>query len=318
MNRTVLLFALTAALVASAAGPRSARADAPPSERASELFRRATKLYSASDLRAAEPLYEEAWRLRRSYDIASNYGALELDLDRPRRAAELLRFALDHAPSRDGWNERAAIEARLSRARQLVGAIVVRVSVEGAEVSVDGAPAGKAPLDAEVFVDPGEHVVAATLAGYGEARITVRVDKGAEEHPTLVLQPIPAPRRSLAPAVAGGAISVIALGVGATLVGMAEAKRGDANALHGSIQAAGGTCAAPSSPCTSLHGATAAADTFGNAGVALLAVGGGLAAATVTYVLWPGARPRLEKAPDVRVSFSASPAGGGAAITGSF
>lgn len=189
MNRTVLLFALTAALAASAAGPRGARAGAPPGNRASELFRRATKLYSASDLHAAEPLYEQAYRLRRSYDIASNYGALELDLDRPRRAAELLRFALDHAPSRQGWNERAALEARLLRARQLVGAIVVRVSVEGAEVSVDGTPAGKAPLDAEVFVDPGEHVVAAKLAGYADATVTVRVDKGAQEHPTLVLQP---------------------------------------------------------------------------------------------------------------------------------
>ena len=324
MNRTIrglFLFAsLGAAIAASTALPAAAHAEGvSSSERAADLYRRATHLYAAHQLAEAEPLYRQAWELQQSYEIASNYGALELELGNARLATELLGRAVSEFPVRGRADERAALEARHVEAKKLVGALRMKVSAPGADVLVDGRSVGRSPLAAEVLVEPGAHVVEARLAGHTDARLSLQVAKGAELEVTLPLAVPPAPRkRSIVLAFVGAATGVAALGVGSALVGVAEKKRSDASALHASIQGAGQSCAIPSSACSQLHSAAAAADTFGNTGLALFGVAGVAAVATATYVLWPNRGPSGGRAPDVRASFGVSPTGGAAMIMGSF
>ncbi len=323
MNRTAQGLALSLFLgvaLAASALPATARAEgAETSARAADLYRRATHLYASKRLDEAEPLYREAWELQQSYEIASNYGALELELGKPRLAAELLGRAVSQFPVRGRPEERAALEARHAEARKLLGALRMKVSAPGAEVLVDGRAVGRSPLPAEVLVEPGTHVIEARLAGNVDAHLSLAVPRGSTFTVNLPLAPPPAPRKLRAvPLLVGAATGVAALAVGGALVGVAEKKSGDADTLHASLAAAGQSCALASPQCSQLHAASSSADTFGNTGLALFGVAGAAAVGTLTYVLWPSLRPGSGRAPDVRASFGVSPTGAAALITGSF
>jgi len=324
MNRTLRVLArylLAAALTGAAAAPAVAHAeDVPPgTTRAADLYRRATRLYADKKLLEAEPLYREAWELQQSYEIASNYGALELELGRPGLAAELLGHAISAFPVRGRAEERAALAARHAEARKLLGSLRVKVSEAGADVLVDGRSVGRSPLPSAVLVEPGKHVIEAKLAGHLDARLVMDVDKGSAFNVTLPLAPPPPPRkRSIVPVLVGAATGAVALGAAGVLVGVAEGKRRDAESLRGSIQASGRSCAVASPACDQLHAATARADVFGNTGLALFGVAGAAAVGTVTYVLWPSLRGAGGRTPDVRASLGVGPTGGAATISGSF
>jgi hypothetical protein len=333
MNRTITMFASSLALAAAMTAAPAHADTAPPSEsadtaslaaradtgspaaRAAELYRQATRLYAARRLSEAEPLYRRAWELQQSYDIASNLGALELELGEPRLAAELLAHALANFPARGRGEERAAIEARFAAARKLVGTLRVTVGVAGAEVRLDGRPVGRAPLPSEIFVTPGAHVVEASFPGYADMRLELRATPGVTLAVRLPLAPpappAPPPRRSAVPVIVGASLGLASAVAGAVLLGTSHR----ADTLHDSIQRAGQSCAMASPGCSDLHAAAALSDRLGNAGVAALGIAGALAAGTVAYVVWPGAKLR---APAVRASFGITPAGGAALLTGSF
>ncbi|MEP7123328.1 MAG: PEGA domain-containing protein [Byssovorax sp.] len=321
-------FALGAALAASAASPAVAHADpSAPSDRAADLYRRATQLYKDKQLAQAEPLYVEAWSLQQSYDIASNLGALELELGRPARAAELLSHAVREFPVRARPEERTALNLRLADAKSRVAVLHVRVSAPGAEVFVDGQSVGHTPLPAEIFVEPGTRVVVAKLFGHANASVPVRVTRGAAYDVDLAPKLPPAPnappppppsKRSVVPAIAGGIFGVLAAGTGATLVVLAGGQRRNATSLHDSIAATGGTCAIASARCTDLHAATARADTFANAGVVAFAAAGAAALGTATYLLWPALKVAPPRPMDMRASLGLGPGGGGVSLSGSF
>ena len=70
---------------------------------------------------------------------------------------------------------------------------------------------GTAPLDEEVFVEPGAVTVGASAAGYDAALRTVSIAKGASADVALTLT---VPRRSLVPAFVTGGAGAAALVTG--------------------------------------------------------------------------------------------------------
>lgn len=358
---TVLALVLCGASIA----PRVALADSTPATeperlaKAAELYRQANKLYDEHKLASAELLYRQAWEMRQTYDVASNLGALELDLGKPVAAAEHLTFALRQFPVRGKPAERAALAARLEKAKKLVCTLRVEVSVPGAQVLVDGKSVGVAPLVDELFIEPGARKIEAKLSGREDAKHVITAAAGSEHEVFLSLvparsaapapvatpapappsaskqsskppsrvagaskpAPIPAPpaARSPLPAIVLGAASVVAIGVGGTFIGLAEASRADAVAQHDRLKASGVSCATPSPACTELTDHTARADMLGNAGIGVLVGAGVLGAASAAYILWPGKKPAA-RTPDtaLRASFGASPLGGSVTVTGTF
>lgn len=309
--------ALSAALGAAAPCPAHAEGPAPASTAsAAELYRQATRLYAAQKLTEAEPLYQAAWDLQHSYDIASNLGALKLELGKPRQAAELLTHALQQFPVRGRSEERAALEARLSAARKLVGTLRVKVDVPGADIRLDGLRLGRAPLPAEVFVDPGAHVIEASFPGYADTRLRFQAPRGVTLDVRLPMAPPATPRRSLAPVIVGASLGAVAAGLGAALLVLGHGQETEAKSLHDTLAAKGQFCGAPTSTCDALRAATARSDRFGNAGIAMFGVAGAAAVGTVTYLLWP--RSQGARTPDVRASLGFTPSGAGALVTGSF
>ena len=88
--------------------------------------------------------------------------------------------------------KQAAVD-RLAEARNHVGALRVTVTIAGATVTLDGHEIGTAPIDEELYVDPGPHQLAATMQGYEPAQLEVDAPAGETQEVELVLRRIDSP-----------------------------------------------------------------------------------------------------------------------------
>jgi hypothetical protein len=303
-------------LVAPVAGAAPPSADDATSQRIAELYQRANVLYGKKSLTEAEALYREAWKLKKTYDVACNFGAIELDLGRPREAAEYLTFALREFPAGEKPAAREQIKARLTLARSQIGVVRVRVNVTGAAVSVEDRLIGNAPIEDEVFVNPGTRTIRATLDGYVAAQATVQLAAGSSQDVALELK---VKKRDAVPAIVMGSVGGVALVTGAVLLGLGEAKRSDVNAL---VAQTDHSCVvnapAPQGACAQLASAATKADTLGNGGIVALVVAGAAAVGVTTYMLWPTSQRDAGSGRGLQVVPLASANGGGVLLFGSF
>lgn len=286
------------------------------SQRVAELYKQANALYDQRKLAEAEARYLQAWNLKKTYDLACNLGAIELDLSKPRAAAEHLAYALREFPAGGKTSAREQIEGRFKKAREQVGALRVRVSAPNAKVIVAGQAVGASPLPDEVFVEPGVVTVEARLPGYETAQQTVQIEKGSAVEVSLTLEHT---RRSNLPAFVMGGIGMAALGLGASFIGIAESNRSTATTLSNETNHA---CPVadplPQGKCKELVDVASREDTFGNIGIVSLVVAGAAAVGVTTYLLWPAPRDETTSARTVRILPMASTTGGGLFVLGSF
>ncbi|WP_437590817.1 PEGA domain-containing protein [Sorangium sp. So ce1000] len=230
----------------------------------------------------AEAALLVAWELNPTFDVAYNLGNTEYQLKKHKEAATYLSFALRHWPLLKGVAKlKPNAEKWLAESRAQVGALKVSVTVAGAEVLVDGKGVGRAPLEGEVFVDPGEHRVEATHLDYEPASQTVGVAKGATAEVKLAITPVrseaptagatpdgggsaagataggpvvgqppagpvepqPLPeKRNWVPVIALGAASAVGLGVGIGMTVASNNASADGRAQAAAILKAGGGC----------------------------------------------------------------------------
>ncbi|MDC0680718.1 PEGA domain-containing protein [Sorangium atrum] len=288
---------------------------------------------------SAEAELESAWELNPTFDVAYNLGNTKYQLKKYREAAEHLSFALRNWPLvKTVAKLKPTAEQRLAESRAQVGALRVTVSAAGAEVLVDGKAVGRAPLDGEVFVEPGEHRVEARLEGYAPLSHTVKSAKGETAEVGLALVPVksearaagvkteggmgaagvgagapvmgqppagpvePPPKKNWVPVIALGAASAVGLGVGIGMTVARNSAHDDARSKGEVILRAGGECATPSAtfvkPCQELQSIGSRGATLGDAARVAYIASGALAIAAVTYVLW--SRPKATTTERVR------------------
>jgi hypothetical protein len=285
---------------------------------ADDWFDKGIAAYEAHKLTEARAAFLEAWKLKKTQDTAANLGTVELEQHEPRKAAEHLAYAVHHGAPTDSDAARRAARDRFDQARKLVGAVRVRVNVPGASVYVNGEPAGLAPLEGEVFVDPGRSIIEAKLVGYQDARAVVQVEKGAATDANLVLVSAEE-RRNVVPAIIMGGIGGVAAVTGAVLVGLGVSKRSDARSLG--VQT-NHSCVvndpAPQGPCAQLASVATQADRFGNGGIVAFVVAGAAAVGATTYMLWPTSRRGSASGRSVLAVPLVSTNGGGLVVSGSF
>jgi tetratricopeptide (TPR) repeat protein len=107
--------------------------------------------------------FEEAYRLSKKPDLLFNMGKSYDHLgDHARALAAYRRFASDVAQSPD----RAEVETRIHALEGLVGRLRVFASVDGANVTLDGAAVGQTPLMNVFEVNPGAHQIEISREGY--------------------------------------------------------------------------------------------------------------------------------------------------------
>jgi hypothetical protein len=276
---TLRALALLATLTAASSAGLCAPALADPAQQAETQFTRGKALYAQGKKREAYEALTAAWTLRKSYDIAANLGSAELSLGKVRDAAEHFAYCIRTFPATGSKKQLAAVKQLFEDTRRKVGALVIKVGVEGAEVLVDGKAIGRAPLADEVYLDPGLHTVEAKLAGYDAAKQAVQAATGPAQEVTLALVataalPPPAPPAPVAggaeapspPAasaasaasapppqppveaggpstavlISGGAVAGVALVAGAVLAGLSNGKASDAAAKRDALVTAGG------------------------------------------------------------------------------
>ncbi|WP_437716533.1 PEGA domain-containing protein [Sorangium sp. So ce448] len=236
---------------AAEAQPAPPRAEAQESDaltdRARQLFADGVKAANAGKWADAHAAFLAAWGLKPHYQIASNLGVACLRVGKPRDAAEYLTRYLREAPATK-VQERQRAEASLQEARAQVAAVTVEVAPGGAEVTVDGAIVGRAPLADPVFLDPGRHEVGAKLDGYVSQTQPVEATAGGTETVVLKLERPPAPdarragaERSALPApevsrdsgktavlVGGGIVTGVGIAAGVVFTLVANGKASDA------------------------------------------------------------------------------------------
>ncbi|AUX20260.1 hypothetical protein SOCEGT47_007260 [Sorangium cellulosum] len=199
MNCRSLALLLSAATLIAAPGVAAAQPAAPQetsasgdaAKRADALVDKAKRLYLGGKYEEAEATLMSAWELNPTFDVAYNLGNTKYQLKKHREAAQYLSFALRNWPLLKSVAKlKPTAEQRLAESRAQVGAVTVAVSAVGAEVLVDGQVVGRAPLEGELFVEPGEHQVEARLQGYAPASQTVRVAKGGTAEVSLTMAPV--------------------------------------------------------------------------------------------------------------------------------
>jgi hypothetical protein len=284
-------------------------------DKARELHLEADALYKQGQYARARVAYIAAWALKKHWQIAGSLGDTELKLEMYRDAAEHLAYFLRASPSQPPSAEAQKLYAE---ARSKIGMLVVTVDKAGAEVEVDGKVVGKAPLEDPVFVEPGHHVVEAR-AGAALASAQVDIAVGAERPVQLLLAGAQGRTGPSVPVVVTGAVlGAGGIATGIALFVVAGQKASSADSQLGQIKRAGTTCSSPPQPgaCTSLHSANVSASTLHNASIPLLAIGSGLAAATVLYAVWP--RPKAESARGLNLLPVVGATGAGVWLTGAF
>jgi hypothetical protein len=291
--------ALVLCLLAAIAAPAIARAQVAPSEAASNeadaLAKRALEALKRDSYAEAESFLRQALRLKRSYDIIANLGLAETGLGKWRDAAEHLAVALATFPVSGKPANHELLKSKYAAVRAHVGSLTIDVDLAGAEVLVDGASVGKAPLAAEVFVDPGTHVVEARVAGRDPARQDTPVAAGgsASVHlvvpstrtdpltPPVVVVEDRTPRIVLAVTSAVLAAGGIAAGAGLTVA--ANGKASDAATLRAGLKGCAGVT---TGNCAALASDASSRDALSRGAVAGFAVGGAFAASAVGFGVW--------------------------------
>jgi hypothetical protein len=199
---------LLVAVLCAGLTPAIAHADEPPPESpkalesARELFAAGSDAYEKHDYEKAYQQYKASWSLHKHPATAGNLAGCESQLGRHRDAAQHFAYALRLAPLGD--SSRATYEAGLKEAQTHVGTLVVEAP-RGADLLVDDALVGKAPLADPVFVDPGTHTIRA-LTTEGAKELSVTVGPGSEQTVRLAIEPVAKTPASVPPSAASAPV----------------------------------------------------------------------------------------------------------------
>ena len=197
-----LLFAtLSATSVAYAVGENST---------AREQYDKATTLYSHKQYEESKKILLELWAKNRTHDVAATLGQVENKLGHYADSAKYFSFAIGHFPPTEEVKRLEAIQVRFQDVQKRVLTYNVKVSVEGAVVSVDGVNVDPTPLSTPVFLEPGVHVVMIRKDGFKTADRKVTATAGTTDSWDVTLQAVEVTQPpAVAPPVAPTATAVV-------------------------------------------------------------------------------------------------------------
>ena len=186
--RLLVLVVMTLTHLVVLLGSPAARADAKAEAR--ERFNHSLELVDEGRYAEAIVELQRCYELSPHYAVHYNIAQAYVMLGKPVAAVAAFDRYLEEGGDRIDDARRSAIEEEIERQRARTGALEIRVSSDGALVSVDDETVGLAPLAKVVPADPGSHVVSATLAGYAPASKTVSIAGGDQRHVDLMLVPL--------------------------------------------------------------------------------------------------------------------------------
>jgi hypothetical protein len=161
------------------------RGAAAMNEAARLRFNEAVKLYTKKKYDKALAAFVQAYALTKNPAVLVNLGLTSLKLSDPLRAARFFSQYLNDTSSSASGDIKTRAQNGLAEARKSLGSVEI-AAPEGADVTIDGEAAGRAPLVAAVDVLPGRHTINATTASgtkteqvEATAGVTTKVRLGA-------------------------------------------------------------------------------------------------------------------------------------------
>jgi hypothetical protein len=283
-----------------------------------ELMRTGVAEYKKGNLQAARDAFLQAWAIKPHYAIAASLAEVEMALGQYRSTVEHLEYYLSNLPP-ELADKRGAAETQLAEARKHLTVLRVTVDSPDATVYVDGVAVEPGR---DLLVEPGPHVL---VAERGAVRTKPRevvfvAGQTLDQHLETKAQepapsaPVPAPSvasRTAADAgttthrpttilIVGGALTVVAAGIGAGYSFDSASAQSEANLLAEDISRSSPSnlvtqnaqCAPPNGPpppaCARLHDELEHSRQSHDIALASFITAGVLAAGTLaTYFLWP-------------------------------
>ena len=179
---------------------RARRRPADPKAAAREHFQKGVAAFDERRFAEAAEEFEAAYRLSPAFVVLYNIGQVHVILGRSVEAVDAFDKYLKQGASAVSAERRREVQAEIEKQTARIGTIAVRSFPAGAEVRVDGALVGKAPLPKPVRITAGRHAVGATLDGHTPVVREVDVAGRAELALELTLEPLAAPASAAAPA----------------------------------------------------------------------------------------------------------------------
>jgi len=220
--------ALVAVVMAGLARPAIAGNPAAESE---ALIRQGLQLRAQGKPGRALPIFEKAYETAPSPRTAAHLGLVEMELGHFLEAERYLTEALA-APDHP-WiaKNKPDLGRQLEDAKRNIGELAISATPAGAEILVNGLPAGHAPLAAPVRVDKGRAEVQVRANGYVPTTETVTIVGGKREQRSFALAPDPTVARAPAvteppPAASGTTLGSSAAPSNATATATATATPG--------------------------------------------------------------------------------------------
>jgi hypothetical protein len=188
MRRT---FVLALVLVAAAARAQPRPPENPAvAEEAKRHFTQAVALYNDGNYNGALAEFEASYQLRPTVPaVLYNIGLTQKALFRYSEAIASLRRYLAEEP-RVPPERRAQVEQIVAEMKALLADVTFTVAPDGAQLSLDGRPLGRAPLPT-LGIAAGNHVLEVSADGYRPIKRELMVTAGAPLALAVKLEQIP-------------------------------------------------------------------------------------------------------------------------------
>jgi hypothetical protein len=181
----LLALALLAPAAAYAQAP--AKPDAAKADEASARFKAGVSFYKDGDFPAALVEFKRAYDLLPNYNVLYNLGQTARELKDYAAALSSFERYLAEGGKKIDAKRAKEVQAAVEELRRKVGKLRITTNVEGAEITVDDASVGAAPLKEALTVNAGRRKVGATASGYTPLSRIVEVASQAETPVALEL-----------------------------------------------------------------------------------------------------------------------------------
>ncbi|MRG91614.1 PEGA domain-containing protein [Polyangium spumosum] len=297
--------------------PTPAPSPADADKESARLFEDAKKAHKAFQWDKARDAALAAFKLKPDPAYGLILGQSELQTGKPRDAAEHLELFVREAKSATAIEKQTA-QKLLDDAKLKLGTLIIKVNVEGADVSIDGKAVGRSPLVAPLFVDPGSHEVEVKKFGFDPGKELLAVAPATESEMEFALAalpaepetkqpeppkkeepkppPLPSPKWRTYGMIGGAGLTVIGLGLGVGLTMMANGKSDEADQqlalLRQTTPTTSGLCGAGgfapnAAGCAKLKDTLSSQDAYTNGAMVGYVIGGVAAIGTLGLFLLP-------------------------------
>jgi PEGA domain-containing protein len=168
----------------------AAHADKPAPDqvkKARDLWFRGVDAFRAGNYEEARIAFAECYQIMPKSDVLRNLSISEIQSGHYVSAARHLKQLLA-SPGDLPSNVRDEATNRLAQAEAQIGQLAIGVDVAGAEISIDGSVVGRSPLADNWYIEPGQHEILISKAGYplesrqvfALAGVTIPVDVSLE------------------------------------------------------------------------------------------------------------------------------------------